>query len=153
MRVVSEETLALFRGDRCEACGRTARCHAAHVYARGMGGGGRLDVPINLVSLCPPCHDAHHHGRAPTRHDLVCLVARRYGQLPDVIEARLFLMRRAPKDTEPCHVCETVGVLNCLPNRWRLPPVPCGVCHGGGILDSNGNAWAEGPRTFSGGGT
>jgi hypothetical protein len=40
----------------CEWCGDhdTLECH--HIKARGIGGGSRLDVPLNLVMLCNTCH-------------------------------------------------------------------------------------------------
>ena len=73
MKIVDEALLALFRSaTRCEWCGRDTPEGAdpAHVFARGVGGGSRLDIRINLVSLCRgwhngqwvSCHDANHAG-------------------------------------------------------------------------------------------
>jgi len=99
MIVRSDKTLSLFRGPGpCAWCGRWhPRRHAAHVLARGAGGGSRLDVPLNLVSLCPDCHQGHHAGRRPLRCDLLALVAAREGLLQGDVEAELFRLRRAPK--------------------------------------------------------
>jgi 5-methylcytosine-specific restriction endonuclease McrA len=47
----------------CEVCDRTDgpfECH--HIWSRGMGGGGRLDIRWNLIILCRDCHAlAHKH--------------------------------------------------------------------------------------------
>lgn len=45
----------------CEVCDtRSEPRHCHHIWARGMGGGGRLDVRINLIMLCKECHDKAH---------------------------------------------------------------------------------------------
>lgn len=52
----------------CEFCDKTGEkldCH--HIYARGMGGGSRLDIPINLIILCRTCHDKAQNGRISRR--------------------------------------------------------------------------------------
>ncbi len=99
MRVISEKTLALFRGSgRCENCrGLFSHRHAAHVFARGIGGGGRIDHPWNLVSLCALCHRDSHEGRSPSRNDLIALVARREQMTFAEVLAELLRLRRADK--------------------------------------------------------
>lgn len=83
MIVIDEALLDQFRGPgRCEFCGALVkRREAAHVLARGMGGGSRLDVRENLVALCGPwdgaCHLKSHQGQHPTTQDLLEVVAKR----------------------------------------------------------------------------
>lgn len=38
---------------RCDYCGKPVPtgCHPHHCFTRGMGGGGRLDVRVNLAAL------------------------------------------------------------------------------------------------------
>ncbi len=111
MKIISEATLKLFRGlHRCEWCRGLWHCDAAHVFGRGVGGGFRLDVPINLVSLCRPCHDAHHAGREPTRSDLLAIVAARHNLLQPVVEEALKLLRRLDKlDSRMVYAMSMVG--------------------------------------------
>lgn len=55
MIVISEKTLETYRqaGD-CEWCGLwLPRRHPHHCMSRGSGGGTRLDIPANLMGLCP----------------------------------------------------------------------------------------------------
>ncbi len=45
----------------CERCDtRKGPFHCHHIWARGMGGGSRLDVRINLIILCVECHNKAH---------------------------------------------------------------------------------------------
>jgi hypothetical protein len=99
VKVVDPKLLDTFRGaGACSWCNRWCRYrHAAHVFARGMGGGGRLDVALNLVSLCPECHLEHHDGRRPLRCDLLAVVAAREGMLQGEVEAQLHRLRRQAK--------------------------------------------------------
>lgn len=94
-----EDVLAEFGGPGCcEWCGRWwPMRHRAHIRHRGMGGDkrGLLNVRINLVSLCPPCHYDHHQGHRPLRCDLLALVAAREGRLQGEIEAEIQSLRRA----------------------------------------------------------
>jgi hypothetical protein len=104
VKVIDEQLLADFRGPgTCEWCGRqVVRREPHHIYARGMGGGGRLDVRVNLVALCAPfsggddCHDAAHDGRI-TKDDLLPVVAGREGTSPGAIRDEIFRLLRAPK--------------------------------------------------------
>ena len=41
----------------CEFCMTGYPVEVHHIKPRGIGGGSRLDVPFNLVMLCPECHD------------------------------------------------------------------------------------------------
>lgn len=103
MRIVDPKTLALFRGrGLCGYCGRF-NCvrEAAHVSARGMGSGKRVDLAINLIALggvwgCA-CHDKSHNGKEPTQEQLLAKVAAREGVSVDQIKECLKNIRNLPK--------------------------------------------------------
>ncbi len=94
MRIACEQLLDVFRNaDRCAVaeCRRLTPWGAdpMHLYAKGMGSGGRLDIPCNLVSGCRLCHTYNHNDRAPTRTMLIANVGLRYGVEPRVIEMEI----------------------------------------------------------------
>lgn len=102
--IIDEKLLDEFRKPgKCEWCG--ARCRLrepAHVYGRGHGGGRRLDVRFNLISLgstrafqCE-CHTLHHAGERPIQCDLAAKVAEREKTTQDAIEEALYAIRRLP---------------------------------------------------------
>lgn len=101
MRYENEKTLDLFRGPgTCEWCLRFCPVREpAHIFARGMGGGGRLDVRINLVALgstklfACPCHTNNHSGHEPTQNDLIFIVARRERVNPVDLKDALIALR------------------------------------------------------------
>lgn len=96
MTIKDERLLDIFRAMPCEHCGyHTAEPH--HVYAKGMGGGGRLDVRVNLVALCRVCHSQHHNGNSPTRAVLLGIVAQREKTTTDAIQDEIYRLRRQPK--------------------------------------------------------
>lgn len=97
MRIVDEQLLEEFRHGPCCWCGKRGPTDAAHVFARGMGGGSRLDVRINLCSLCRACHWFSHSGHRPLRCDLLALVAAREGLQQAEIEREIFRLLREPK--------------------------------------------------------
>lgn len=89
-------TLAKFRlPGPCRHCGRVGKREAAHVIPVGRGGGNRLDVSINLVSLglghwsgqgvCR-CHALHHDGHEPTAMELRLYAAAAAGALQDDVK-------------------------------------------------------------------
>ncbi len=103
MKIVDELLLESFRAPgRCEYCGHYCqRREPHHIFSRGMGGGSRLDVRINLISLCPAfvgqeCHNQYHAGHI-LRCDLLAIVAKREGRLQTDIEAEIYKLRRARK--------------------------------------------------------
>ena len=108
MIVKDKVVLARFRlPGPCEYCGRpcpNGRDPHHAVIKRGMGGGRRLDVPENLISLCRgfyqgkwvSCHDDAERGVIP-KADLLAIIARRENMLQDEIEAYLWLLLRRPK--------------------------------------------------------
>ena len=97
MQVIDEPLLEEFRWGPCDWCGETGRCDPHHLWGRGMGGGSRLDIEINLVSLCRFCHRSHHDGNEPTRADLLAIVAAREDTTQDAIIAQIAHLRREPK--------------------------------------------------------
>ncbi len=107
MRVPDNKILREFRQPGpCLFCKRWCRWpECAHIEARGMGSGSRLDLRINLCRLggaweCN-CHGAHHAGREPTREQLFALVAARENCHQDAIRAALRDIRRLPRWASP----------------------------------------------------
>ncbi len=98
MKIVDASALQVCRDRfRCEHCQRRGPVDAAHVYACGMGSGGRVDHRLNLVAACRLCHTASHAGGEPTRETLLAIVAKREGVTVAVIVAWIDLVRRLPK--------------------------------------------------------
>lgn len=77
--ICNERLLHYFRERPCDWCGRPGPSEAAHIYARGIGGGSRIDAFLNLVSLCRSCHDGHHLRQTPSKQQLWEVVAKREG--------------------------------------------------------------------------
>jgi hypothetical protein len=89
----------------CSWCGKAVSSRDPHhVVARGIGGGKRLDVSVNIVSLCTTfsgggnCHHMAHNGREITKSDLLAVIAAREECLQDEIEVVVWLLLRLPKD-------------------------------------------------------
>lgn len=61
-----------------------------------MGGGGRLDVRANLISLCRECHNKAHAGLI-SRAELLLLVSIREGMTPEQITEEIWRLRRKQK--------------------------------------------------------
>lgn len=100
MIVKDEKVLTRFRqAPRCEWCGRPTPhgCDPHHVFAKGLGGGSRLDIAINLASLCRSCHQSHHSGHLPLREDLQAIVAQREGRFQVDIMADIYRLLRTRK--------------------------------------------------------
>lgn len=95
--IVDEELLTAVRmQSRCELCGRYSRTglDPHHLLARGMGGGGRLDVKENLIGLCRVCHQATHQSPA-IREEAFAVVARREGLAPGQLREKLWKLQRS----------------------------------------------------------
>jgi hypothetical protein len=94
MRIIDKPLLAEFRPRRCDWCNRFPPCQAAHVFGKGMGGARRLDIRINLCSLCPYCHYDNHQGKSPTQDELLVIVAKREHTTPQAIREEIWRLRR-----------------------------------------------------------
>ena len=83
MIVINEKVLDRFRrASRCEFCGEMRSTEPAHIIARGLGGGSRLDIALNLVALDRKCHTNSHATGVPSRLDMLGAVVRREGLAP-----------------------------------------------------------------------
>lgn len=104
MKIIDEATLDLFRGPGlCEVCGKLVISREPHhLYCRGIGSGGRLDIRINLIALCAVfsggdnCHARAHRGEIK-RESLLEIVARREGTTSSSIEEEVWRLRRERK--------------------------------------------------------
>lgn len=95
MKITDEPLLDVFRARPCEWCGAPPRSDPHHVYRKGMGGGARLDVCLNLISACRECHQKQEDGRI-SRSEQWERVAAREGLVSgdDAKEAVWRLLRR-----------------------------------------------------------
>lgn len=106
MIVKNPKLLKAFSGPGlCGYCGRFCRDREPHhVQTRGMGGGGRIDLEINLISLgcafCCGCHRNHHNGQFPLTIDLEALIAIREDMPVDEIRAEIRRIRNLPRGSE-----------------------------------------------------
>jgi HNH endonuclease len=106
MLIIDEPLLGYFRSKRvCELCRQPPRegerLQPHHVHARGMGGGSRLDTPLNLLALCGRCHSLVHQS---TDEKLRCreVVAYREGLLVAQVEEAIWrLLRRSKEHQQP----------------------------------------------------
>lgn len=77
VKIIDKELLAEFhRRGLCERCRQRRKTEPHHVFGRGVGGGTRLDIRLNLLALCHDCHRLYHDGKVP-RAELVAIVAAR----------------------------------------------------------------------------
>lgn len=96
MTIIDKPTLAKIRRLPCCWCGRRVPSEAAHLFAKGFGGGGQLDLAINTAPLCRDCHQSSHDGHRPITVDLLALVAQREKVGQDDIRAAIDFFRRVP---------------------------------------------------------
>jgi hypothetical protein len=84
LKIIDEKTLDLFRGaGLCEWCGHWfAWREPHHWHAKGLGGGSRIDLPRNLLSLCRQDHSSAHRG-VIDRKDLLRIIAKRERCTPE----------------------------------------------------------------------
>lgn len=118
MRVIDEKLLKEFRTvGRCDWCGKHAGRDPHHLFTRGMGSGGRLDVRINLATLCRACHNRVHAGQI-MRADLLAIVAQREGWLQDEITEAIHLLRRTRHANDRETACCQNGQ-PLAPDQWN----------------------------------
>lgn len=87
MRVVDPDYLAYVRlVGVCIWCGRRGPVEAAHILARGMGGGAQIDSPLNVVPLCRAHHQTHHDKNMPNKAALWAKVEEQLGLEPGQAE-------------------------------------------------------------------
>ena len=135
MIIHDEPLLSSYRTPgRCELCDAPCRVREPHhLWAKGMAGGGQLDIRINLIALgsrfgCP-CHAEIHAGNVPDLAPLA-VVADREGVTVREIADAVAEFRRLPKDAPvPPHLARFVGpTAEINPPRKRKPrPARC-VC-------------------------
>lgn len=97
MIIKNEALLREFRRkDRCELCHRLGHVQVHHVYCRGLGGGHRLDIRENLISLCWRCHRLFHDGLLRRDH-FIEIIAYREGRSVEDITGTILRYRNAKK--------------------------------------------------------
>ena len=100
MILEDEPLLENFRNKKkCECCGRKCKStDAAHIIPRGLGGGGRVDIPGNLVSLRRWCHSHQGLAGGPSLDDLKRIVEKRDGVQWSEVEEAVHAIQRLPKN-------------------------------------------------------
>lgn len=118
MCVIDPDMLQAFRQPRCEHCQKcvVGFTDAAHVWAKGMGGGKTLDIRVNLVSLCRICHTDTHD--RPSHATLLLLAAQREGVMQRHIEEVVWFFGRLPK--RPTAADVQTELAEVLPGARRL---------------------------------
>lgn len=97
MRIANDLLLDYFRSRPCEVCGRAPPSEPHHVYRTGIGGGSRLDVALNLMSLCRLCHERYHHGGGATTDFCWSMIDNREGLEPGQAKAAVHALLRRKK--------------------------------------------------------
>ena len=69
----------------------------AHIIARGMGNGSRVDVEENLVGLCRTHHNQHHSGHIK-QSEMWAMAAKRLGKTAEECRLYVYLILRTPKE-------------------------------------------------------
>lgn len=98
MKIIDEPLLAAMRLRPCDNCGKPGPSQASHTLGKGFGGWSRMDIPINLTSLCLGCHERHHAGHRPRKGDLIVAAAVRLGLDPDFVHSELYRLQRLSND-------------------------------------------------------
>jgi hypothetical protein len=130
MIVKNEKLLATFRGPgQCEMCGKSGFKVPHHIKPKGHGGGSRLDIRINLISLLDDfdcsCHSDWHDGRGKDwekgKPGFLAVVAAREDCLQGEITECINLLLRLPKDATTERVKrELVGWNDGERRLWAL---------------------------------
>jgi hypothetical protein len=104
--VRNERLLKLYRGNGyCGFCLKwNINLEAAHILGRKIGGGSRLDLHPNIISIggafgCG-CHLRNHRGESPTEAELFARVGERMGMDPAAIKQGLLDILALPKGSE-----------------------------------------------------
>lgn len=103
MKIINENLLDEFRTPgKCEWCRKHCKSREPnHLWCRGHGGGFRLDIRINLISLgrsevfACPCHNLYHAGKVSCE-EMTELVAKREKVLPSELTDAIFCLQALP---------------------------------------------------------
>lgn len=106
MTVHDDKLLARLRGLRvCEVCRQSViSTDPAHIKAKGLGGGHRIDLPQNVVAACRMCHRSQHDGHIPLDRFREAVCRREGGTV--------------------AQVKEYVDFVDALPKGSAVPPFP-----------------------------
>lgn len=141
MRIEDEAVLREMRGPGCcEWCGAYGpHREAAHILASGLGGGHRLDIPLNLVSLgiggwvgyaavCV-CHNDSHNGKRPTTEDLLTISGKKVGATGEEVKAVLWMLKRLPKSPTAADILREMEVLSEREKALALRTIDAALKH------------------------
>lgn len=117
MKIIDEKLLKQYRTPgNCEYCNRYCPSREGHhVTCRGMGGGRRLDIDINLLALgsypyCN-CHMDYHEGHID-KFSMEAKLAERRGLMQDDIRAVIRALLSLPKRPMPFEVDRVLAELD-----------------------------------------
>ena len=108
MKIVNDAlTRSFLRHGNCRYCGKgPIQLCAAHIFAKGHGGGRQVDIPCNLIALgmnpifdCQ-CHHNSHQCGDPSQAELLMVSAADHKCEPRDIEDLVRLIQRMPKIEE-----------------------------------------------------
>lgn len=130
---INDDLLAAFaRQNKCEHCNCQGPVEGHHIFSRGLGGGTRLDIPINLIAICRRCHDGYHNRRDPTQAALLRIAARREGVTYNVAVDLMFRLRRdngGDYRTTAYEVCPTLLAPGNRRSDDSLPSLADYICN------------------------
>ena len=118
MIIECSATLDKFRvKPRCEFCGKSVPgCEPHHYHAKGMGGGSRLDIDINLIGLCRFCHQSAEDANI-SRKTILGIIADREKHDAEVIQEAIYFLVRTPDDSD-AQIMEAMSSLS--KPVWKL---------------------------------
>lgn len=126
MKIENPDLIASYRKrGPCSYCGKNVNLCAAHIFAKGHGGGRQIDAPFNLVAMgqdarwdCD-CHQRHHLGWEPLHCDLLAIAAAQNNCHQRDIEQLVYLIRRLDRDTTREQLFEAI-CRECRPSARNL---------------------------------
>lgn len=114
MIYVNDKALERFRrADRCEWCYQWSAVllDPHHCFQkRGMGGGSRLDIGINLMSLCRWCHESAEQGYLDRGRMLTKVAEREKCRQMDIDVVLRFILQQ-DKDASSEQLLKAAGEL------------------------------------------
>jgi hypothetical protein len=101
VKIVNAKLVASIGGPGlCEHClAPSLYREVHHALAKGMGGGGRMDHPFNLIGLCILCHASLHNGSL-SREILWAVIAEREGVSVEEVKTEIYRIRALPKGSK-----------------------------------------------------